>query len=122
MLGVMVADALNNFAVTAENNGYFQKYVDSAQNYTDATQRENTRYWDDYLKNTGKTPKYPYRSGAVNDISQLYNLDYQRVSGNNSVYQAGTNVGTAGAYGYSMYDSKRYHTTKTNGNNAKIYP
>ena len=40
--------------------------------YTAAKFAENNRYWADYKKNTGITPKYPYRAGAVNDIGQLY--------------------------------------------------
>jgi hypothetical protein len=40
--------------------------------YTAAKFAENDRYWADYRKNTGITPKYPYRAGAVNDAGQLY--------------------------------------------------
>lgn len=40
--------------------------------YTAAKFAENNRYWADYRKNTGITPKYPYRAGAVNDVGQLY--------------------------------------------------
>lgn len=40
--------------------------------YTAAKFAENNRYWADYKKNTGITPKYPYRAGAVNDVGQLY--------------------------------------------------
>ena len=40
--------------------------------YTAARFAENSRYWADYLKNTGITPRYPYRAGAVNDVGQLY--------------------------------------------------
>lgn len=52
--------------------------------YTAAKFAENNRYWADYKKNTGITPKYPYRAGAVNDLGQLYG------------HQAGVVKGVAG--------------------------
>lgn len=50
--------------------------------------RENERYWNDYLENTGLSPsdiRYPYRAGYMDsylgDISTAYQ-GYQYVSGN----------------------------------------
>lgn len=52
--------------------------------YTANRFAENERFWADYKKNTGLTPKYPYRAGAVNNIGQLYG------------YQAGIAKGASG--------------------------
>lgn len=40
--------------------------------YTKQRFAENDRFWSDYRKNTGVTPRYPYRAGAVNNYGQLY--------------------------------------------------
>lgn len=33
---------------------------------------ENQKYWADYKKNTGKSPRYPYRSGAYYDYTWAF--------------------------------------------------
>lgn len=47
--------------------------------------RENQKYWEEYRKNTGVSPRYPYRAG-------FSNLGYLRNA-----------VGYTG-YGFSLYD------------------
>lgn len=32
---------------------------------------DNKRFWDDYYKNTGFKPRYPYRSGYYDWVSDL---------------------------------------------------
>ena len=44
----------------------------ASYDYTANRFRENERFWADYKKNTGLTPRYPYRAGAVNNLGQLY--------------------------------------------------
>lgn len=39
--------------------------------YQKGMMAENQRYWDDYKKNTGYSPRYPYRSGANYNQSSL---------------------------------------------------
>lgn len=63
--------------------------------YTAAKFLENNRYWADYKKNTGITPKYPYRVGAVNDIGQLYG------------HQAGVAKGVAGVAKGAVQGSRK---------------
>lgn len=33
---------------------------------------DNFRYWSDYRKNTGKSPKYPIRAGLFSDYGMSY--------------------------------------------------
>lgn len=52
--------------------GIAQTGIDYAQTTWDIYQSylrmgENERFWNDYKKNTGVTPLYPYRAGAVTD-------------------------------------------------------
>lgn len=42
-------------------------------NYERNYARENEQYWKEYEKNTGKTARYPYRSGVNYDLSTFYN-------------------------------------------------
>lgn len=44
----------------------------ASYNYTANRFAENERFWADYKKNTGLTPRYPYRAGAVNNVGELY--------------------------------------------------
>lgn len=44
----------------------------ASYDYTAKRFAENERFWADYKKNTGLTPRYPYRAGAVNNIGELY--------------------------------------------------
>lgn len=114
MAGAMIADALvsvyNNYDTTKASN----KTLDAQSLYTNQAFAENEGYWNDYYKNTGRRPLYPYRSGAVNDVSQLYAINAGYVNNNAMRRQSMFNVGTASAYAYGMYDSKRYHNRKTN--------
>lgn len=42
--------------------------------YQMAMQKENARYWNEYYKNTGFRPRYPYRSGYVYNPTSMNNL------------------------------------------------
>lgn len=36
---------------------------------------DNERYWADYYKNTGITPRYPYRTGYYQNYGSLYSAE-----------------------------------------------
>lgn len=112
LMGTMIADALVGAYATYDNTKQSNRVLDASATYIGQSFQENERYWADYFKNTGRRPLYPYRAGAVNDISQLYNIDYARTMNKNSIIQSGSNIGSAGAFGYGMYDSKNYHNRR----------
>lgn len=113
LFGVMVADALVSAYNNSQNVKASEKVLDATSAYINGQFSENNRYWQDYEKNTGRLPLYPYRTGAVNDISQLYNVDYGRTMNKGILRSSVTGVGTSAAFGYGMYDSKNYHKRKT---------
>lgn len=39
--------------------------------YQYGAMKENERYWNDYYRNTGKKPLYPYRSGSMYNPSGM---------------------------------------------------
>lgn len=45
--------------------------------YTQNRFAENSRFWSDYERNTGVKVRYPYRSGAVNNLGELYTANAQ---------------------------------------------
>lgn len=44
----------------------------ATQRYTWGYYNDVNRFWSDYYKNTGFKPRYPYKSGSVYDVGQLY--------------------------------------------------
>ena len=44
---------------------YGSKSAHTGLDYQLKAQRENSKYWSDYYKNTGFRPRYQYRSGAI---------------------------------------------------------
>lgn len=114
ILAAMVAGALVDVYATEKNTKASDKALNYSSAYINSQFQENERYWRDYYKNTGVRPKYPYRSGAVNDISQLYYNDASKLMNKNARYQSYAGVGTSMAYGYGMGDSAKYHNRKLN--------
>lgn len=56
---------------------------------------ENRRYWDDYIRNTGVQPRYPYRSGLYQNTSFLYS----------GVVRSHTSLVSVGERGFNLYSS-----------------
>lgn len=78
--------------------GYQNKKIsDYERSYYDSLYRENQRFYSDYLKNTGFSPRYPQRSGAVPNMSALYRAQWN----SSSWYFGGLSSGISGAYGVS---------------------
>lgn len=112
LIGSIIADSLVNAYATYDSTKSSDKSLDASYNYIASSFRENEKFWEDYYKNTGKRPLYPYRSGAVNDVSQLYSIDSALNMNKNARLQSIANIGASGAYGYGLYDSKTYHLRK----------
>lgn len=69
---------------------------------------ENSRYWDDYFKNTGYRSLYPVRSGAYYNLGSYYAGESARAGAYSKVLSSLGHVGTAGAYGLdSFYGGRR---------------
>lgn len=43
--------------------------------YTWGHYKDTTRFWEDYYKNTGYRPRYPYKSGAIYNIGSVYQAE-----------------------------------------------
>lgn len=96
--GAMAGSAILNYVL---NEGVANSQIRQAEYTADYNRRyniENRRYWADYFKNTGKLPRYPMRSGAEYNLSNLYGSLSRSASATASKYRALANVGVSGAY------------------------
>lgn len=82
---------------------------DYSSKYQMSLIKDNENFWDYYEKRTGVKPRFPYRSGAIQDYSGYYNSRYQS---NTAYYNANkSGLRSVGGLGFSnsnVYYSGRY--------------
>lgn len=112
LAGVAIGSAAYSAYRTWESTKASDKKADQTINYQLGAFYENSQYWQDYKRNTGKSPKYPYRSGSVYDLSSLYGAEAQKINNSlardTSIANVGTTTAYSGLYGYSSYNAGRY--------------
>lgn len=72
--GILAAGTIASAGAGAYKTYRGTKTASANLAYQMAMQRENTRYWNEYYKNTGYRPRYPYRSGYVYNPTTINNL------------------------------------------------
>lgn len=80
-----------SFAAGAISDLYSQW---SNYNYQKAALDENERYWNDYIRNTGVKPRYPYRSGMYQNSAFLYS----------GLVRSHTSLIDSGSRRFNLYD------------------
>lgn len=96
--GAMAGSAILNYVLNEKVANSQIRQADYVADYTRRYNRENSRYWADYYKNTGFRPRYPMRSGAEYNLSSLYGSITSRNSAVASKYRAVANVGVSGSH------------------------
>lgn len=78
---------------TQQSTAASDRALEYTKNYVSGAYRENTRYWDDYVKRHHLEKReimYPYRTGFNYDLSKVYTSDARLVS--NDMARTGTYV------------------------------
>lgn len=96
--GAMAGSAILNYVLNEKVANSQIRQADYVADYTRRYNRENSRYWADYYKNTGFRPRYPMRAGAEYNLSSLYGSIASRNSAVASKYRAAANVGVSGSH------------------------
>lgn len=98
--GAMAGSSVLNYVLNRGVANSQIRQADYTADYARRYNQENSRYWADYYKNTGKLPRYPMRSGAEYNLSAYYGALTQRNSAVASKYRSLANVGVSGAFAY----------------------
>ncbi len=96
--GAMAGSAILNYVLNEKVANSQIRQADYVADYTRRYNSENRRYWADYYKNTGFSPRYPMRAGAEYNLSSLYGSTTSRNAAVASKYRAIANVGVSGSY------------------------
>lgn len=72
--GILAAGTIASTGAGAYKTYRGTKTASANLAYQMAMQKENTRYWNEYYKNTGFRPRYRYRSGYVYNPMSINNL------------------------------------------------
>lgn len=65
---------------------------------------ENRQFWNDYYRNTGYRPRYPFRSGAYDDLNE-----YSKAIGVPYLYSRGMSRSLRTSRGFKAKRSKRWY-------------
>lgn len=96
--GAMAGSAILNYVLNEKVANSQIRQADYVADYSRRYNRENSRYWADYYKNTGFRPRYPMRSGAEYNLGSLYGSIASRNAAVASKYRAVANVGVSGSH------------------------
>lgn len=104
--GAMAGSSILNYILNQKTTRAQLKQSDYVSDYTRRYNAENDRFWADYKKNTGFSPRYPMRSGAEYNLTALYGAQTSRAGAIASQLRSTANVGLSGVYGGSAVYQK----------------
>lgn len=115
--GAILASALANIGLSYSDYKAVQRQSDYITGYNRDYQIENARFFHDYKVahhwSDRREIRYPYRSGYIYNMSNVYGADSRKVSGKNRVYHAMV----SGLVPFGFVRSGGY---RSNGNYASV--